>query len=158
MAKQNVHTKGNKKSRAKQVAYDLFMESEYSQNEIAEIAGVQPNTISRWKLEGNWEELKTVQSVSTKKLQHSTLRMIAKLDEQIRENEDGIPNIKQADMRRKLIKDLQELEGTKSTVLDYMNNISDFIIWIKDNHDTDLAINTLKPFLKSFLAYKYKMQ
>lgn len=146
--------KGNARSKKKSQAYDLYMDTDFTQEEIAEVVGVVPHTIGKWKKEGKWDELKTLHTVSNQRLIKDTISMIHNLDEEIK-GDTGIPTGKQANIRRQLVKDLQELE-TETGILDYINGVGEFILYIKENHDPELALVILRPLFKSFLANKAK--
>lgn len=54
----------NKKARERELAAQLFMNTNMSQKEIAENVGVSEKTISGWALEGKWENLKTAKQTT----------------------------------------------------------------------------------------------
>ncbi|MGJ1352382.1 hypothetical protein ACR79P_08445 [Sphingobacterium spiritivorum] len=52
----------------KEIAFDLFMSTDKTQNEICEIVGVAPKTFTRWKQNGLWDELKGATAITSHKI------------------------------------------------------------------------------------------
>jgi len=99
------------KTQLREVAKVLFMQG-YTQKEIACKIAVSEQTISKWSKADHWENLK-------KNLVNSKSERLSELYDElmafnmmIKNREEGFrfPTSKEADVRRKLIRDISELE------------------------------------------------
>ena len=71
------------------LARDLFMQGEYTQEEIAQKIGSSRQTIARWAKEDNWTELKSSLSVTPTKLIVQWQQQIAEINNTIAMREEG---------------------------------------------------------------------
>lgn len=126
------------KTKLREVAKILFMQG-YLQKEIASKLGVSEVTISRWAKTDHWERLK-------KNLLNSKTERLSELYNEleafnlmIKSREEGkrFPTSKEADVRRKLIRDISELE-TKYNIAQTTVIARDFVIFTRD-FDFDFA-------------------
>jgi transposase len=99
------------KTELREVAKVLFMQG-YTQKEIAGKIKVSEVTISRWAKEDNWDNLKK-NLVNSKSERLSELYdELAAFNQMIKSRDIAMrfPNSKEADVRRKLIRDIADLE------------------------------------------------
>lgn len=105
----------------KSTAQDLFINSDKSQKDISEIIGVSEKTISKWKKEGDWEQIKGAQLLTPTKILDELYRKTYDLSKQ-----DKIS----ADELVKLASAIEKLKNTKSTVVNYINTFKEFSVWL----------------------------
>lgn len=95
-------TNNQKKAWAK----TIFLRENKTQKEIAQEVGVREATLSKWVKE--WEHLKLNLLQTREERYIATLVQLQNLDKEIATK--GFPDSKQADIRRKLVADLNDLE------------------------------------------------
>jgi hypothetical protein len=115
-----------------EVAKVLFMQG-YQKKEIALKLGVSEQSLVRWARDDHWDNLKK-NLVNSKTERLSELYdELAAFNLMIKSREEGcrFPNSKEADVRRKLIRDIADLERKynigQTTVI-----ARDFIVFCKD--------------------------
>lgn len=99
------------KTELREVAKVLFMQG-YTQKEIAAKITVSEQTISKWSKTDHWDNLKkNLVNSKTERLSELYDELMA-LNAMIKTREEGFrfPNSKEADIRRKLIRDIADLE------------------------------------------------
>ena len=99
------------KTELREVAKVLFMQG-YTQKEIAAKINVSEQTISKWSKTDHWDNLKkNLVNSKTERLSELYDELMA-LNTMIKTREEGFrfPNSKEADIRRKLIRDIADLE------------------------------------------------
>ena len=99
------------KTELREVAKVLFMQG-YTQKEIAAKINVSEQTISKWSKTDHWDNLKkNLVNSKTERLSELYDELMA-LNAMIKTREEGFrfPNSKEADIRRKLIRDIADLE------------------------------------------------
>lgn len=124
-------------ARLKEWAKLLYTKDNRSQKEIAEIVDVTPKTITDWKQEGKWDELK---KSLTKTREEQLQELNDQLDEilrYIKNKPEGqrFPNSKESDVIKKLtssIKDLTTEIGIAETIDVFMA----FSNWIRSHNFT----------------------
>ncbi|MDR3226057.1 MAG: hypothetical protein LBT56_00095 [Prevotellaceae bacterium] len=116
----------------REVAFTLFMQDS-KQKEISKKLGVSEITISRWAKDDNWDRLKKGMLTSKHKRISELYDELAEFNKMIKDREIGsrFPNSKEADVRRKLIRDIADLEkkyniGQTSVIA------RDFVLFTKD--------------------------
>jgi transposase len=99
------------KTELREVAKVLFMQG-YTQKEIAAKITVSEQTISKWAKTDHWDNLKkNLVNSKTERLSELYDELMA-LNAMIKTRDEGFrfPNSKEADIRRKLIRDIADLE------------------------------------------------
>lgn len=120
------------KTELKEVAKILFLQG-MDQKDIAAKLGVSEVSMSRWKKEGNWDSLKTNLLNSKTERLSELYDELAEFNKAIKERAEGFrfPTSKEADVRRKLIRDIADLERKynigQTTVI-----ARDFVTFCKD--------------------------
>lgn len=114
----------------------LYLETAYTQQEIADRVGVNRRTIVRWAQE--WQPLKISYTQTREARIRSTMMQLNELDELIEGREEGkrYPSAKEADIRRKLTADLKDLEQDASIreVIDVSRSILNYIRELNIEH------------------------
>ena len=98
-----------KNDNKRQIARTLFVQGGMTQKEIASKLEVTEQTISRWAKKDHWDELKKNLMSGKQEILRSLYTELQKLQTIIEEN-GGVADSKQADIRRKLITDIRQLE------------------------------------------------
>ena len=90
----------------------LFTKEKMMQKEIASRLSISEVTVSRWAKADNWDALKVNLSVTREERMMSTINHLTELDNAIAKRDEGAryPTSGQADIRRKLVADLESLE------------------------------------------------
>lgn len=114
------------------LARDLFMQGEYTQEEIAQKIGTARQTIARWAKEDNWTELKSSLSVTPTKLIVQWQQQIAEINNTIAQREEGTryASPAESDSMLKLassIKKLQDDLGVSEVISVCMR----FLAWLR---------------------------
>lgn len=101
------------------------------QKHLAEKVGISENTISRWVREENWEKYRNNMLLTREEQMQNLLMELVEINETIKKNPVGkrYADSKLADVRRKLIKDIKELE-TKASVAEVIHTAQRFVKWV----------------------------
>jgi len=116
----------------KEVAQILFLQG-YKQKEISEKMGISQQSLTRWVKDGHWDTLKTSLLTSKNERISELYAELAELNLKIKSKEEGnrFADSKEADIRRKLIADIADLEQKynigQTTVI-----ARDFVMFIKE--------------------------
>jgi uncharacterized protein YjcR len=133
-----------KRAEKKQVAFDLFMNTDKSQKEIADLVGCNEKTLSQWKSKENWEELKSAQTLTAVKI----IRQIYKrLDDLTQEGSQL-----DADKIIKLANSIEKLSDRNATISQTINVFKDFISWMMEK-EPELA-KKVNEFQKLYINSK----
>jgi len=99
------------KKELREVAKVLFMQG-YTQKEIALKIAVSEQTISKWSKEEHWDNLKKNLINSKSERLSELYDELAAFNTSIKNRDEGFrfPTSKEADVRRKLIRDISDLE------------------------------------------------
>lgn len=143
------------KANIEEVAKILFLQG-YAQKEIATKLEVSAVSVSKWKTKGNWEALKTNLLNSKNERLGELYTELAEFNKMIKEKQDyKVANSKEADARRKLIKDIAELER-KYNVAQTICIGKDFVVFLKDI-DFELSQKVLSYF-DNFINHQIEKQ
>ena len=143
-----------KNDNKRQIARTLFVQGGMTQKEIASKLEVTEQTISRWAKKDHWDELKKNVMSGKQEILRSLYTELQKLQTIIEEN-GGVADSKQADIRRKLITDIRQLE-TRYSVSQTVQIGMDFCEFLKEI-DFDLAGKTSRYF-QSFIDEQIEKQ
>lgn len=114
----------------KSLAFDLFMNTAKTQNEICDLIGISPKTFTRWKQDGLWEELKSAVSITAGNI---TLNIYKKMHEMT--SGEGQIN---ADALAKLARVIEVISDKKYTMSQIFNVFKAFTTWLFPK-DTETA-------------------
>lgn len=121
MSKQN--------DKKQQTALDLFLYTDKTQKEIAEILDVSEKTISKWAALENWDELKGASSVTAAKI---VTKLYKKLDELA--DADKLDT----DALIKTARTIEALTDNRVTIPQTINAFKEFTSWLFTK-DSELA-------------------
>ena len=87
-----------------QMAKDLYLQTDKTQQEIADILNVNRRTIYLWVKNGKWAEMKTAAAQTPFTMQNDIHNHIAAINKRIKDREgDNCPTMQEVEMLRKLI-------------------------------------------------------
>lgn len=128
----------------RRVAQELFYEG-LSQKAIALKLEVSENTISEWSKKDNWKSKKDNIILSKDTRLSELYEELKEFNRMIQEKEDyKVASSKEADARRKLIRDIKELE-TSYNIAETIQIGRDFTTYLKDL-DYDFATQVLESY------------
>lgn len=132
------------KDNRRELAEILFMQG-YAQREIARMVEASEVSVSRWAKAGDWDTIKE-RTLNSKNQRLSELYAeLAEFNRMIKDREGyKIANSKEADVRRKLIRDISDLEQ-KYNIAQTTTIARDFITYIRKD-DPELAEEVLHYF------------
>lgn len=135
MAKTQDTTNSNKR----EMAQRLYVDSGYTQDEVANIIGVSRQTIVRWAKTYHWQELKAATSVSPAEQIRQLRQQIANINESIlkRPLAERWATPAEADSLNKLAAAIQKLEKEVG-IEDLVNVAMGMTAWVRES-DTDKA-------------------
>lgn len=125
------------------IALDLFLDTDKTQKEIAEIVSVTEKTVTKWKTEGDWELLKNAETVTARKIIENLYKRAYTLSQDENSKADDII---------KIANSIEKLANKKVTISQIINVFKDFTTWAF-SEDAELAkeINLLQ---KKYVNYK----
>lgn len=125
------------------IAQDLFLDTDKTQKEIAEIVGVTEKTLGKWKTEGDWDMLKNASTVTSRKIIENLYKRSYELSLDPKSKPDDII---------KLALSIEKLSNRKVTVSQIINVFKDYIAFVfKDNAELAKEINLSQ---KKYVDYK----
>ena len=104
MAKQNIDRKD--------IAKSLFLNGNFTQEEIADKVGTTRQTVSRWIKEGGWEQLKASITITPAQILSGLNRQIVEINNNISERAEGqrFAIVAEADILAKLASAIKKIE------------------------------------------------
>lgn len=130
----------------KEYAQMLYNEN-FKQKDIAKKIHKSPNTVSGWALKGHWKEQKETIKLSRQSRLQELYKELEALNTHIAAKDKKFADSKESDIRRKLVKDIQDLEGKFSLpqTIQTGKEVSEFI--------RPIDIEFAKKFQTYFTAY-----
>lgn len=125
----------------KALAYTLYTENGFEQKLISEKIGISEKTISKWKVEENWnegrEEAKTGISKRRKRLLSTLDSMLDQIEQ--RNPPFNVPDSKETDAINKITSAIQKLE-TELSLAHKTETGKRFVTYIQQHHGKEAAI------------------
>ena len=141
--------------RKKRLAYTLFVDNGFEQKVISEITGISERSISKWKVEGKWEDDKEEAQMDFQKQRKRIRRHIDTMLTAIekRDPPNNIPTSSEGDTLNKLADAVRKLQ----TELSYSHRVEagkQFIKYIQEMYGQDKAIDVVKLWHEYLMATK----
>ncbi|MEZ5017349.1 MAG: hypothetical protein R2800_09880 [Flavipsychrobacter sp.] len=98
-----------KKDKEKNLARELFLYTNKTQKEIAEIVDVNTKTMSQWVSDGEWETIKKMQQQTPERIINDLYKELDEINSFIKNKEEGkrYADSKEADARNKIISSIK---------------------------------------------------
>lgn len=127
----------------KAIALDLYMDTDKTQKEIAKIVGITEKTLTKWKVEGEWDLLKNATSITARSIIDNLYKKAHNLSKD--------PDSK-ADDIIKIANSIEKLSNKKVTISQIINVFRDFTSWaFGQNAELTKEINLLQ---KKYIDHK----
>ena len=133
----------------KGIAKSLYLDGNYTQEEIADKVGTTRQTVSRWVKAENWEEIKASVTITPAQIIAQWNRQIVEINKKINARPDGerFATIQEADALSKLAGSIKKLEADIG-VPDCVSVAMRFLSWLRP-----LDIEAAKQFNNLFDAF-----
>ena len=133
----------------KSIAKSLYMDGNYTQEEIADKVGTTRQTVGRWITAESWDTLKASLSITPAQIISQWNRQIVEINKKINERPEGerFANTKEADALSKLAGAIKKLEADIG-VTDCVSVAMRFLSWLRP-----LDIEAAKQFNNLFDAF-----
>ena len=133
----------------KGIAKSLYLDGNYTQEEIADKVGTTRQTVSRWVKAENWEEIKASVTITPAQIIAQWNRQIVEINKKINARADGerFATTQEADALYKLAGAIKKLE-TDIGVSDCVSVAMRFLSWLRP-----LDIEAAKQFNNLFDAF-----
>lgn len=140
----------------KEWAKTLFVKERLPQKEIAEKVGVSPATMTKWVNENDsqWKKLQKNLFLTREEQMAHLLDELVQINESIKLKPVGLQfaDSKLADVRRKLIKDIKELE-TSAAIPEVIHSCKKLLEFVRDTDlkEAQRIAGIVDAFIKSIL-------
>ena len=133
----------------KGIAKSLYLDGNYTQEEIADKVGTTRQTVSRWVKAENWEEIKASVTITPAQIIAQWNRQIVEINKKINARADGerFATTQEADALSKLAGSIKKLEADIG-VPDCVSVAMRFLSWLRP-----LDIEAAKQFNNLFDAF-----
>lgn len=133
----------------KGIAKSLYLDGNYTQEEIADKVGTTRQTVSRWVKAENWEEIKASVTITPAQIIAQWNRQIVEINKKINARPDGerFATTQEADALSKLAGSIKKLEADTG-VPDCVSVAMRFLSWLRP-----LDIEAAKQFNNLFDAF-----
>ena len=133
----------------KGIAKSLYLDGNYTQEEIADKVGTTRQTVSRWVKAENWEEIKASVTITPAQIIAQWNRQIVEINKKINARPDGerFATTQEADALSKLAGSIKKLEADIG-VSDCVSVAMRFLSWLRP-----LDIEAAKQFNNLFDAF-----
>lgn len=139
----------------KGIAKSLYLDGNYTQEEIADKVGTTRQTVSRWVKAENWEEIKASVTITPAQIIAQWNRQIVEINKKINARPDGerFATTQEADALSKLAGSIKKLEADIG-VPDCVSVAMRFLSWLRplDIEAAKLFNNLFDAFIKDQAA------
>ena len=121
-----------KNTQKKSIAKELYLNGDYTFEEIAAKVGATRQTIARWAKDDEWASLKASMSVGKEKILKNLYAHVQLINDTIlqRPEEDRMPTPKEADILVKLSAAIDKLEG-ETGIRELVSCGTSFLTWLR---------------------------
>lgn len=116
----------------KDIAKSLFLNGNFTQEEIADKVGTTRQTVSRWIRDGGWEQLKASITITPAQILAGLNRQIVEINNNINSREEGMrfASVTEADTLAKLASAIKKIEQDVG-IADIVNVAIRFTNWLR---------------------------
>ncbi|MBO5428070.1 MAG: helix-turn-helix domain-containing protein [Prevotella sp.] len=116
----------------KDIAKSLYLNGNYTQEEIADKVGTTRQTVSRWIREGSWDEVKASITITPAQILSGLNRQIIEINNNINGREEGkrFASVTEADTLAKLASAIKKIE-TDVGIADIVDVGIRFTNWLR---------------------------
>jgi AcrR family transcriptional regulator len=134
-------------------ARTLYVEGGWTLAKIAEALGVHPNTLTRWKDDGQWEEIKAARVGGRHEIERRMLRQTLRLIELIDRDQDGIPTLAQSNTLLNYKKFMEGLKPELTLTILVEAGVS-FTTWAAANYpeQSQMLFKLWDEFISTYIA------
>jgi len=145
--------KKTESAKAKASAKELYIGTNMTQQEIADVVSVNTKTISRWRDDDGWETLKAAKTITHAEIIQSWMMQLKQLNAAIMKRPEGerYPSAAEADAQTKISNNISKLDK-KLNIAIYHSTISEVADWM-EKVDIDSA-KQFMPLFADFMKYK----
>lgn len=139
--------------RKKRLAYTLYVENGFEQKVIAEITGISEKSISKWKIDYNWEADKEEARMGFEQQRKRIRRQIDNLLTKIetRKEPDNVPTSAESDTINKLADAAKKLQ-TELSFAHKSEAGKQFIRYVQEVHGQEKAIDVVQLWHEYMMA------
>lgn len=139
----NGKKKGLSNDDKKAIAFDLYISSDKSQKEIAQIVNVNEATVSRWKIDDDWDLARQATTITAQNIITNLYQKAYEL---------STAEVIDADKMIKIANSIEKLSNRKVTISNIINGFKEFTTFAF-GEDAELAkqINSMQ---RRFLDHK----
>lgn len=135
----------------KERARAFFVKSTLNRKEIAEAVGVTEKTLRNWIESENWQEEKDSQSITRMQLLQESYRQLKAINDDIRDNYNGVPSKNLADAKAMIRKEIDSL--SRQPIYRYVEVFEEFLIFVSKNNPP-----LVEPFSKVSMNFISELQ
>ncbi len=121
-----------KNTQKKTIAKELYLNGDFTLEEIAEKVGAVRQTVARWAKDENWKDIKASMTVGKDKILKNLYAHVQTINDTITMRPDGerIPTPKEADTLAKLAAAIDKIES-ESGIREYVNAGIAFLTFVR---------------------------
>jgi len=141
-------------AKAKARAMELYLDTNMTQQEIADIVLVNSKTISNWVREGDWNTMKVAKTITPAQIIQDLYAQVDEMNKAIAARPKGerFPTSAESDARNKIMKDISSIDKSLNIGM-YYEVLGEFSDWL-EAYDIEKA----KEFTPlSFTFFKHKL-
>ena len=135
----------------KDLARQLFIYDDMPQKEIATYIATSENTISKWKQEEKWEDIKSAKSVTKEEIIRNYYHLILE-SQKIIKDDKRMPTASEVDAQHKMASSIEKLSGNKIVLPQIIAVFKEYDKWLVQI-DPELAKRNSE-FQKKFIQMK----
>lgn len=131
---------GKEKTENQNLARELYLNTNKSQKEIAEICGVTQKTIGDWKVDYGWDDLKAAKSVTRSEIVKNYYQAILTIQDEIKMRDIPIPTSKDADILAKIHNNIAKLESKSVSLAEMIEFGEKFLRYLQEFSPNDMQV------------------